>query len=85
MAQAVVAMQRSLAPDRMRVALAIMAAGLTLLLPAQVATIIAIASGAAAGLLLFRSEDDGCSEYIGLSLPKVAGVASAGVFLRSLL
>lgn len=84
-AQAVLTMQRSLAPDRMRVALAILAAGLTLLLPAQTATLIAIASGAVAGLLLFRSTNDGGSESIGLSLPKVAGIASAGVFFGLLI
>ena len=80
-AQAVMAMQRSLAPDQTRVALAILAAGLTLLLPSQMASLIAIACGAVAGLLLFRTENYGSSEYIGLPLPKVAGVVSAAVFL----
>ena len=53
-AQAVLGMQRSLAPDRIRIAFAILAAGLVLFLPAQVATLIAIAAGAVAGLLFFR-------------------------------
>lgn len=83
-AQAVVAMQRSLAPDRMRAALAVLAAGLALLLPAQTATPIAIAAGAVAGLALFRSENDESGESIGLALPKVAGIASAAVFLALL-
>src|SRR5580704_14950018 len=46
-AQAVLAMQRSLAPDRTRIAIAFMATALTLFLPAQLATLVAIASGAA--------------------------------------
>jgi chromate transporter len=79
-AQAVLTMQRSLAPDRMRFALAIVAAGVTLLLPAQVATLAAIASGAAAGLLLFRSQADGKDESVGLVLPKAAGAASGAAF-----
>lgn len=83
-AQAVLAMQRSLAPDRMRVALVIMTTGLALLLPAQMATLIAIAAGAAAGLLFFRSEDYGSSESIGLALSKAAGIASGVVFLALL-
>jgi chromate transporter len=83
-AQAVMAMQRSLAPDRMRGALAVMAAGLALMLPAQTATLIAIAAGAVAGLALFRSENDESGESIGLVLPKAAGIASAAVFFALL-
>jgi len=83
-AQAVIAMQRSLAPDRVRVALAIAATGLTLLLPSQTASLIAIAAGAVAGLLLFRAENDESSESIGLALPKTLGLVSAAVFLALL-
>jgi chromate transporter len=83
-AQAVLAMQRSLAPDRIRATLAIAAAGLSMLLPAQVATIGVIAWGAAAGLLLFRSEDAEPSEAIGVALPKTVGVAAAAVFFALL-
>ena len=83
-AQAVLAMQRSLAPDRTRIALAFMATALTLFLPAQLATLIAIACGAAAGLLLFRSTDDEGSDLIGLHLPKVAGAAATGAFVALL-
>jgi chromate transporter len=83
-AQAVLAMQRSLAPDRMRGALAVVAAGLALLLPAQTATLIVIAAGAVAGLVLFRSEKDETGESIVLALPKMAGIASAAVFFALL-
>src|SRR5208337_5008315 len=51
-AQAVMAMQRSLAPDRVRVALAVAAVALTLFLPPGMATIAPIVLGATAGLLL---------------------------------
>jgi len=80
-AQAVMAMQRSLAPDRTRLAMAIAATGLTLFLPAQMATLIAIAGGAAAGLYLFRSVDSGTSEPIALSLPKSAAIVAAATFI----
>jgi chromate transporter len=83
-AQAVLAMQRSLAPDRMRAALAIAAAGIALLLPAQMATLIAIAAGAAAGLVFLRAGNDGSGESIGLALPKAAGIATAAVFFALL-
>jgi chromate transporter len=83
-AQAVLAMQRSLAPDRARGALAVVAAGLALMLPAQMATLIAIAAGAVAGLALFRSEKDGMGDSLGLVLPKAAAVTSAIVFFALL-
>lgn len=83
-AQAVLAMQRSLAPDRMRAALAVIAAGIALMLPAQTATLIAIVAGAAAGLALFRTEKDEAGESIGLALPKAVGIASAVVFFALL-
>lgn len=80
-AQAVMAMQRSLAPDRVRIAIAIAATGLALFLPSQMASLIAIATGAVAGLVLFRSVDYKNSESIGVAVPKAAGVASGVAFL----
>jgi chromate transporter len=84
-AQAVLAMQRSLAPDRTRIALAIMATCLTLFLPAQAGTLIAIAFCAAVGLFIFRSSNHETGENIGLALPKGAAVASAAVYFALLL
>jgi chromate transporter len=84
-AQAVLGMQRSLAPDRKRLAFAITAAGLTLFLPAQIATLIAIAAGAAVGLALFRSEDYGNSESIDLRLSKTVGWVAGAAFVSILL
>jgi len=83
-AQAVLGMQRSLAPDRMRIALAVLATGLVLFLPAQGATVIAIAAGAAAGLLLFRQQNDAGSVYAGMNLSKAAGLTSGAVLLSLL-
>lgn len=83
-AQAIVGMQRSLAPDRVRIALAILATGLALFLPAQGATVIAIAAGAVAGLLLYRRQSDSSSDYADTYLSRAAGFASAAVFLALL-
>ena len=56
-AQAVVSMQRSLAPNLTRILIAIAAAGLTLFLPTHFATLIAIATGLLAGILFCRTPD----------------------------
>ena len=53
-ANAVLTMMRSLAPDRERATLAAAAAALVLAMPSSFGQIIAIALGAVAGLLLFR-------------------------------
>jgi chromate transporter len=76
-AQAVFAMQRSLAPDRTRIVLAVAAAALALFLPPQVATIAPIVLGAAAGLLLVRSGDETSHDPADLTLSKRAGAVSA--------
>jgi len=83
-AQAVLGMQRSLAPDRARMAFAIAAVGLTLFLPAQFATVIAIAAGAVAGLALFRSADYEKSKSIDLRLSKTAGWVAGAAFVSIL-
>jgi chromate transporter len=84
-AQAVLAMQRSLAPDRIRITLAIVATALTLLLPAQVATIAPIVLGALAGLLFLRSLDEANLEAAELPVSKRAGAVSGAAFLLLLL
>jgi chromate transporter len=55
-AQAVVSMQRTLAPNLTRLAIALTAAALTLFLPTPFATLIAIATGLLAGQILCRKE-----------------------------
>ena len=80
-AQAVLAMKRALAPDRLRMTFAVAATGVTLFAPAHFATLIAIATGAVAGLLFCRSEDDGPSESIVLPWPKAAAATAAILFV----
>lgn len=60
-AQAVLSMQRALAPDRTRASLAVIAAAITVLCPAPFNTLVAIAFGAAAGLA-FLSDPLGKSQ-----------------------
>jgi len=80
-AQAVMSMQAKLAPDRLRLALAIAAMGITLLAPARVGTFLAIAFGAAAGLVLMR--DGSIDEKPGglkLSVSRTVGIVAAVCF-----
>ena len=84
-AQAVLAMQRSLAPDRMRIAFAIVAAALALFLPPQVATLAPIVLGAMLGLVLLRSENDVDLDALELPVSKRAGVVAGALFLLLLL
>jgi len=79
-AQAVMSMQAKLAPDHLRVALALGAVGITLLAPASVGTFLAIAFGAAAGLVLMRNggadeKPDGLELSISRTVGKVAAVS----------
>lgn len=83
-AQAILAMRKTLAPDRLRITLAIAATAITLFSPARVATVIAIALGAAAGLFLCRPEDDPPYERTLLPWPKTAGAIAATIFLTLL-
>ena len=84
-AQAVVAMQRSLAPDRTRAAFAIVAVAFTLFLPARFSSLAAIAAGAFAGLLLFRTNGLRSAERISLAPSKRAGAIAAFMFVILLL
>ncbi len=79
-AQAVLSMRRSLAPDRIRIALAIMATGLTLLTVPQFSTLVSIAVGAALGLLLLRSSEERNSTPAAPLFSKAAGLIAGGLF-----
>jgi len=79
-AQAVLTMQRSLAPDRLRMLFAIVAACLVLFGPPHFATLIAVLAGAIAGLLLCRAYAMEEQEYIELPISKSAGKAAAVLF-----
>jgi len=80
-AQAVLAMRQTLAPDRLRIAFAIAATGITLFSAPQFATLIAIAAGAVAGLLFCRSAEQETGERIPFKSPKAIGMAAAAIFL----
>ena len=76
-AQAIFAMQKSLAPDSIRIAFAVAAAALAFFLPPQVATLVPIFLGAIAGLLMLRLEEVKPAEQVGIRLSKTAGSIAA--------
>jgi chromate transporter len=80
-AQAIVAMQRTLAPDLARIAVATAASALVLFTVSQFATLAAILLGAIAGRIFFYSPTHEIQEPIHLALPKAAGVAAGVSFL----
>lgn len=86
-AQAVLSMQRSLAPDWQRIALAIGAAGIALFAPAHCSTFIAVGAGAVTGLLIYRSNASETTDagHTTLRLPRSAGMAAATLFFAVLL
>jgi chromate transporter len=80
-AQAIVAMQRSLAPDRQRMALAIIATGIVLFGPAAYGTVLAIAVGALVGGFLLRPDAVESVRTIRLGISRSAGAAAGAAFL----
>lgn len=84
-AQAVVSMQRSLAPDRMRMMFALFAAGIVLLGPARYATGAAILLGAVCGLAAFRGEMPHSADSLALPISKKSGALAGAVFFGLLI
>jgi len=85
-AQAVISMQRSLAPNLTRIAIAIVAAAFTLFLPTHFATLIAIATGLFGGLLLCRTPDPSQSvEAPPSPISRTTGLIAATLFLLLLI
>jgi chromate transporter len=84
-AQAVLSMMRSLAPDRERATLAVIAAALVLAIPSTWGQIGAIALGAVAGLVLFRGGAP--VDHVALPHPvsRTAGVVALALFFALLL
>jgi chromate transporter len=76
-AQAVLMMMRSLAPDRARATLAVVAAVIVMVLPTTVAQIGAILLGAIIGLVLFRTAPP--ADHVSLPHPVSRGVAIAAI------
>lgn len=85
-AQAVLTMQRGLAPDRLRASIAVVGACLALLLPGNLKTLLAILFGAVAGLILCRNTMfPAAAESSLASLPKRAAAMALGLFAALLL
>jgi chromate transporter len=84
-AQAVVSMQKKLAPDRDRLLLAAMAAAIVLFTSASFGTLLAIAVGVICGLLFLRSGGPPPRSAFSIELPKRAGAIAAAAFALLLL
>ena len=78
-AQAVLSMRRSLAPDIPRILLALLAAAITLLAPASFGTLLAIALGALLGLTL-RTSNDAPQLTLPAPLSRRASLIAAALF-----
>jgi chromate transporter len=83
-AQAIVAMQRSLAPDRQRMALALIATAIVLFGPAALGTVLAIAVGALVGWFLLRAGAVESVQIIRLGISRAAGSVAAAMFFTLL-
>jgi len=81
-AQAVLGMARTLAPDRLRAAFALAA---LVVATAGLGQILAIALGALGGVLLFKPEAAARSEAMALPMSHRAGLVSLGLFLLLLI
>ena len=83
-AQAVLGMQRRLAPDRIRVAFAVIAAAVVFAGPRSVSTVLAILLGAVGGLLfLGRSSEVAGSQFL-TAISKRMGAVAASLFVALL-
>ncbi len=80
-AQAVLSMQKTLAPDASRIALAFLALALALFLPGQWITLLTILVGAAAGLLIFRSQPEVGINAVHVSVSRRASALAASLFV----
>ncbi len=79
-AQAVLAMTRSLAPDRERATFAVAAALAALLLPSALTQLGVIAAGLALGLALLRPKEDAPRPELPVMVGRRAGAAALGLF-----
>jgi len=84
-AQAVISMQRSLAPNLTRTLIAIAATAITLLLPTPFATLIAIATGLLAGILVCRQETAQPLDAPPSPISRTTGLIAAALFAALLL
>jgi chromate transporter len=84
-AQAVISMQRTLAPDGPRLLLAVVSAVVVLLVPSHVANVAVIAGSAVVGWAVWRNKPMAEVADAGIKLPRSAGLAAAGMFVGLLL
>jgi chromate transporter len=84
-AQAILSMRKSLAPDAARMALALLAAAIAWFAPAAAGTVLAIAAGALLGGLLPRVAQRPVTPALQFGIPKLAGALAAALFLILLL
>ena len=80
-AQAVLTMQRSLAPDLERILIAAAAAFLLLLFPGQFSTLGVLAAAAAMGLIFFRNHPQASAEVLTIQLSKSIGLTAGILFV----
>jgi chromate transporter len=84
-AQAVLGMMRSLAPDRERASIAVAAAAIVLALPSTLNQIGAIVLGGAAGLVLFRGSEATDHTALPHCVTRSAAIVALGLFFAMLL
>jgi chromate transporter len=84
-AQAVWGMARTLAPDRERASIAVMAALIVLLSPTSFAQIAAIGAGAVAGFFLSRASEPPRNSHITLPVTRTIGFCGIAIFFLVLL
>lgn len=84
-AQAVLMMQRRLAPDRARATMAVLGAAMALLVPSSISMIATVIAGAAAGLIFCRAEEQATPVPFPAPLSKTGGAILVSVFLLLLL
>ncbi|UUX59866.1 chromate efflux transporter [Glutamicibacter halophytocola] len=79
-AQAVMGMAKSLAPDRSRASIAVVAAGSALLLAGSIGQIAAIAFGAVAGYCFCREKDGAAGAGLSLPVSRALGISCLCAF-----
>ena len=80
-AQAILAMRKSLAPDGARMGIALVAAAIVFWASPGSGTVLAIAAGALLGLLLRRPPQEEAVKQLRLAVPKRAGVLAGAMFV----
>jgi chromate transporter len=79
-AQAVATMQRTLAPDRLRLTFAILAVAIVLFSPASLGTVLAIALGAIAGIVLLPRDEVPTEHAFHPGVSRTAGALAGAAF-----